>query len=146
MLWKTDGGTSALAQMIAAEYFKDALWDHVAEAAQAVKDKRNVLLDALESEFSDLDGMHWTRPAGGLFLWVTLPPQVDRRRLHALAASRGIVYHLGQSFHTADQDVPYLRLAYGWIDKAAIPEGVRRLAQCVREAMPAASLASSTSS
>jgi 2-aminoadipate transaminase len=134
MLWKTDGGSSALAQMIAAEYFSEALWEHIAEAAQAVKDKRNVLLDALEAEFSDM-GMHWTRPAGGLFLWVTLPEEVDRVRLQELATSRGIVYHLGRSFDPLDRDVPYLRLAFGWIDKDAIPEGIRVLAECVRGAL-----------
>src|SRR5579859_1948226 len=46
MPWKTDGGTSALSQMIAAEYFKGNLWPHVEEGRNAVKDKRNVLLDA----------------------------------------------------------------------------------------------------
>jgi aspartate/methionine/tyrosine aminotransferase len=49
MAWKIDGGTSALSQMIAAEYFKDHLWEHVEEGRNSVKDKRNLLLDALET-------------------------------------------------------------------------------------------------
>lgn len=136
MPWKTDGGTSALSQMIAAEYFSEHLWTHMVDAAQAVKEKRNVLLDALESEFSDL-GMHWTRPDGGLFLWVRLPEEVDRARLQELASARGIHYSTGQAFDAACRDVPYLRLAFGWIDKDLIAEGVHQLSECLRAAMPA---------
>ena len=137
MVWKTDGGTSALSQMIAAEYLADNLWSHMVEAAQAVKDKRNVLLDALETEFSGL-GLHWTRPDGGLFLWISLPAEVDRARLHELATERGITYATGQAFHALGQDVPYLRLAFGWIDKDDIVPGVHKLAECLRAALPSA--------
>jgi 2-aminoadipate transaminase len=134
--WKIDGGTSGLSQMIVAEYFKEQLWEHVEEAALAVKEKRNVLLDALEVEFGDM-GMHWTHPDGGLFLWITLPAAVDRQRLQRLATERGIVYATGQAFHALDQDVPYLRLSFGWIAKEDIAEGVRQLAECVRQSLPA---------
>jgi 2-aminoadipate transaminase len=82
--------------------------------------------------------MHWTRPDGGLFLWVKLPEQVDRVRLQELATARGITYATGQAFHALNEDVAYLRLAFGWIANDDIPEGVRLLAECVREAMPAA--------
>ncbi len=136
--WKIDGGSSGLSQMIAAEYFKDHLWEHVEEGRLAVKDKRNVLLDALESEFGATPGMHWSRPAGGLFVWIKLPKDVDRTRLQELAAARHIIYASGRAFHAYDQDVAYLRLAFGWIDRDDIQEGVRRLAECVREATPAA--------
>ncbi|HEY3063689.1 MAG TPA: PLP-dependent aminotransferase family protein [Chloroflexota bacterium] len=137
MTWKIDGGTSALSQMIAAEYFRDNLWQHVEEGRGSVKDKRNILLDALEAEFSGVEGMHWTRPEGGLFVWIKLPENVDRARLRELATAQGIMYATGQAFHALDQDVPYLRLAFGWIEREDIPKGVRLLAQCVREAMPA---------
>src|SRR4029453_3569436 len=80
MAWKIDGGTSALSQMIAAEYFKDHLWAHVGEGRNSVTHKRNLVLDALAAEFSDVEGMHWTRPAGGLFVWIKLPEDVDRAR------------------------------------------------------------------
>jgi 2-aminoadipate transaminase len=135
MAWKIDGGTSALAQMIAAEYLSAELWEHVEEGRQAVKAKRNALLDCLESEFSGLD-MQWTQPDGGLFVWIRLPAEIDRARLFALCAERGLTLATGQAFHTRGEDVPYLRLAFGWIDLEAIPEGVRVLAACVREAMP----------
>lgn len=137
MPWKTDGGTSMLAQMVAAEYFKDNLWQHIEEGRQSVKDKRNVLLDALEGEFGSVAGMRWSQPDGGLFVWVKLPEDVDRTRLHELAVARGITYATGQAFHALNEDVAYLRLAFGWIEKDDIADGVRALAECVREATPA---------
>jgi 2-aminoadipate transaminase len=136
MPWKMDGGTSMLSQLVAAEYFKDHLWEHIEEGRQSVKDKRNVLLDALETEFGSVPGMSWTRPEGGLFLWVKLPPEVDRVRLQQLAAEAGIVYSTGQAFQAENKDVAYLRLAFGWIERDEIAQGVRALAQCVRAAMP----------
>jgi 2-aminoadipate transaminase len=140
MAWKTDGGTSALSQMIAAEYLSSTMWEHIAEAAAAVKEKRNLLLDALESEFSSND-FTWTTPAGGLFVWIRVPADVDRARLHELASARGITYALGQNFHSLGQDVPYIRLAFGWIDKELIADGVRQLAECVRQASPSTAAA-----
>jgi len=137
MPWKTDGGTSELSQLIAAEYFKDNLWQHVEEGRAAVKRKRNLLLDALESELGRTAGIHWSRPDGGLFVWIRLPDDVDRVRLQALAAAHHITYATGQAFHARGEDVPYLRLAFGWIAAEDIPDGVRLLAECVREAMPA---------
>ena len=137
MPWKMDGGTSMLSQLVAAEYFKDHLWEHIEEGRQSVKDKRNTLLDALEAEFGNVPGMSWTRPEGGLFLWIRLPPEVDRVRLQQLASDAGIVYSTGQAFNATNEDVPYLRLAFGWIDKEEIADGIRALAECVRAAMPA---------
>jgi 2-aminoadipate transaminase len=137
MPWKTDGGTSALSQLIAAEYLKDNLWQHVEEGRAAVKRKRNLLLDALEGEFGRTPGMHWSRPDGGLFVWVRLPDEVDRVRLQELAAAHRITYATGQAFHARGEDVPYLRLAFGWIADKDIADGIRLLADCVREATPA---------
>ncbi len=138
MAWKIDGGTSALSQMIAAEFLSSNLWDHVSVGVGSIKEKRNLLLDTLETEFGGIDGMRWTQPDGGLFVWVKLPEAVDRSVLAQLAAERHITYSTGRAFHAGDQDVPYLRLAFGWIDAADIQPGVQTLASCVREAMPAA--------
>ncbi len=135
--WKIDGGTSALSQMIAAEFFSAHLWPHIELGRTSIKEKRNALLDALETEFGGIDGMHWTQPDGGLFVWVKLPEDVDRARLKDLATARNITYATGQAFHAHEQDVPYLRLAFGWIERDDIPVGVRLLAECVRESLPA---------
>lgn len=135
--WKTDGGTSNLSAMIVAEYFKENLWAHIEEGNTVIKQKRDTLLAALEREFAGTD-VSWTHPDGGLFLWVKLPEEVNRARIQELAKERGIIYATGQAFHSLSQDVPYLRLAFGYIANEDISEGVRQLAECVRAAMPTA--------
>jgi DNA-binding transcriptional MocR family regulator len=60
------GEVMYIGSLIAAEYFSTNLWEHVEEGRAAVKEKRNTLLDALETDFGALDGMHWTKPNGGV--------------------------------------------------------------------------------
>ncbi len=76
------------------------------------------------------------RSISGARILITGASQGIGRALAELAAARGITYATGQAFHALNEDVPYLRLAFGWIDKDDIAEGVRALADCVREAMP----------
>jgi DNA-binding transcriptional MocR family regulator len=68
-----------------------------------------------------------------------MPANVDRHRMWEAAAARGLTYHLGQAFHALGEDVPYLRLAFGWIEKDDIPDGIHLLAELMREHVPAGS-------
>ena len=107
--YRRDGGASTLSAAIVTEYFRETLWDHVAEINRIVKQKRDVMLDQLGRH---PDAFEWfSRPKGGLFIWVKLPDAVDTVACEREAESRGIDYATGRAFHTYDQDVPYLRLA-----------------------------------
>jgi 2-aminoadipate transaminase len=134
--WKIDGGTSSLSAMVVAEYFNEHLWTHIDEANVVIKRKLDVLLESLEREFAGLD-VTWTKPDGGLFVWLRLPAECNRQRIAELDKERGIIYATGQAFHSLGQDVPFLRLAYGFIAEADIPEGVHLMAECVRMSLPA---------
>lgn len=132
---KRDGGTNALASMILAEYFKDHLRSHIETITGVMKQKRDALLEALETHFSALgEGVEWTRPPGGFFVWVRVPEATDTRRALALAGERGIVYAPGQAFSAANEDAPYIRLAFGYPSIDDIREGVPLLAECLRAA------------
>jgi 2-aminoadipate transaminase len=132
MAQKIDGGTTALASMIVAEYFRDHFVDHLARTNALMRQKRDAMLAALAEHWSDLG--NWTRPNGGLFLWLSLPERTDRTHLLELAPTQGVIYAPGRAFHARDEDVPYLRLAFGYPALKDIPEGVARLAGCVRQA------------
>jgi 2-aminoadipate transaminase len=134
LAYKRDGGTTALASMVVAEYFKDSLWTHVAEVCDAVRSKRDTLFAALERELGGL--VEWSRPHGGLFTWIALPEGIDTRAIAERAKERGILYGSGRSFDAADRDVQYLRLAFGFIDEALIPEGIALLGECIEGAAP----------
>jgi 2-aminoadipate transaminase len=137
LAYKRDGGTSALSSMIVAEYFQEHLWEHIAAVCAAVRAKRDVLFSALERELGGL--ADWTRPSGGLFSWIKLPDGIDTPAIARLAKERHLLYGSGRSFDAADRDVSYLRLAFGFIDEALIPDGVALLGECLEGAAPGAS-------
>ena len=66
-----DAGPNTLAAAITAEYLDGRLWEHCEMANRGLKAKRDAMLAALESELGNT--CSWSRPPGGLFIWVRLP-------------------------------------------------------------------------
>jgi 2-aminoadipate transaminase len=131
--YRRDGGASTLSAAIVTEYFREQMWDHVEQINRTVKQKRDLMLDQLGRH---PDAFQWySRPKGGLFIWVKLPDTVDTVACEQLAESRGVEYATGRAFHTYDQDVPYLRLAFGFATLPQIEEGIPLLADCVRSSL-----------
>ncbi len=132
---KMDGGTNALASMIVAEYLGDHLWDHIREVNEVMKARKDALVESLATHFGDLgEEVWWTDPPGGMFVWVRIPSATDTRKALQLAAGRGVYYSLGQSFSAENEDIPYLRIAFGFPTIEDIREGVPILAECIKEA------------
>jgi len=134
-----DGGNSLLAAAVLEAYLREHMWDHVERANAALKEKRDAVFAALEASVGGL--CTWSRPVGGLFIWVGLPADVDRQRLADLAAERHIRYARGAAFHVAGADVPNLRLAFGHCSLDDIREGVPLLGECIRAARSGAAAA-----
>lgn len=127
-----DGGNSLLAAACCASLFRDRLWQHLAVTNAILKEKRDAVFAGLEANAVDL--CTWSRPVGGMFSWIEFPEVVDRVRLMALCAERGIVVARGQGFHIRREDVPAIRLAFGFASLEAIREGVPLLAECIHQA------------
>ena len=130
---KSDGGTGALEQMMLAEYCAARFDTHVSALVGTLRDKLDTLVDALEEEFGAT--AEFERPAGGIFLWVTLPDAVDSLALARAAAAEGVALNPGPEW-SADPDAARsrLRLCFGHPDPDDIREGVRILAEvCHRE-------------
>jgi 2-aminoadipate transaminase len=127
-----DGGNSLLTASVLAEFFRDRLWEHCASTNAALKEKRDALFDGLEASVGDI--CTWSRPVGGLFVWIDLPEDVDLDRLLESAAARGVRCARGRSFHIHGEDVPNIRLAFGQPTVAAIREGIPILGDCVHAA------------
>jgi 2-aminoadipate transaminase len=127
-----DAGSNTLAASIVAEYLGEGLWAHCDAQNATFRHKRDLLSRALDANVADT--CRWSSPAGGLFVWLRLPDDVDRDRLQSLADQRGFRYARGRAFQVDNEDVPYLRLAFGHVSDAMIEEGIPVLAQCIREA------------
>jgi 2-aminoadipate transaminase len=96
------------------------------------RDKRDAMLRALEAEMPP--GTRWTRPQGGLFVWLTLPEGGDAERLLEAAVAEGVAYVAGAPFFVDGSGARTMRLTFAKESAANIEEGVRRLGRAVREA------------
>ena len=127
-----DGGTSALASAIVAEFFMEHLEAHLVKTNAAVGAKCRAVVETLDTHVSDI--CTWTRPRGGLFLWIDLPETTDLDKLRELAAEKGVGFSNGSAFHYANAPVKAIRLAYAYCHVDDIPEGITYLCEAIREA------------
>ena len=123
--------SSPFTQLVAAEYLGGP---HLAEdldiTRKTYKERRDTMLDALEQHFPA--GTQARPPEGGLFLWVTLPPPLDTKAMHARALDAGIAYVSGTAFYPDKRDGRRsMRLNFSYPSIADIEEGMRRLGAVV---------------
>ena len=78
-------------------------------------------------------GVSWTYPEGGLFLWLTLPPVVDTVALYDKALAAGVAYVAGSFFYTDGSHRNTMRLNFSFATDEKIVEGVKRLANAIRQ-------------
>ncbi len=127
-----DAGPNTLASAVTAEYLGDRLWEHVEMANRALVKKRDAMLEALEAELGNT--CSWSRPPGGLFIWVRLPEGSDPARIEAIAAEREVSFSQGALFHVEGKGGPCIRLAFGFARVPDIHEGIARLARSIEAA------------
>lgn len=127
-----DAGSNTFAAAVAAEFYRDGIGAHCDVANPVLKDKRDLLLAALEAELGDQ--CVWSKPVGGLFLWIRLPDDIDMAKLVKVAFERGFYFATGQGFNVTGDVVPYIRLAFGHVPDDLIEAGIPVLAGAVREA------------
>ncbi|MFK7788695.1 MAG: PLP-dependent aminotransferase family protein [Phycisphaeraceae bacterium] len=115
---------------------------HVEVLKQAYAAKIQATLDALQEHFTDMDGVSWTHPTGGLYVWLTLPESVDTSRpgpLFGQAIKQGVLFVPGVYCYPKDptRKAPRntIRLAVGVPNPQQIREGIARLAKAVREVL-----------
>ena len=130
---KSDGGSGALEQMVLAEYCGEHFDAHVAALRKVLRRKAEALMFALKEEFGE--AAQFDDPAGGIFLWVTLPAAVRTTRLAQAALEAGVAINPGGEW-VSDPPIgeQRLRLCFAYPPEDIIREGVARLAEiCHRE-------------
>lgn len=109
----------------------DFLERHVPTIRALYKAQRDAMLEALEQEMTNLD-VQWTRPVGGMFLWVCLPQGMDAQKLLPTAVERGMAFVPGEPFYADDAQSNTLRLSYVTVTPQQIREGIAALAAAIR--------------
>lgn len=118
--------TGSLAQATIFEACQDDFLDeHLPLLRQTYRERRDALLDALAGSMPD--GAHWTTPAGGMFLWVTLPEGTDATALLQAALEQQVAFVPGPAFFANGGGGATLRLNFSHAAPDRIVEGVRRL-------------------
>lgn len=126
----------ALTQAVAAEFCAEGhLHGRIPGIVELYRRKRDAMVAALSRDMPA--GVTWTRPQGGLFLWVTLPEGMDTEQLlRAAVEEEGVAYVVGTGFHADGGGRNAMRLNFSFPSEANIDEGIRRLARLVRKNLP----------
>lgn len=129
-----DLSTPTFNQLIAAEFMRRGLLPAQIERIRRLYGKkRAVMLKALK-EFMPR-GVRWTRPEGGLFLWVKLPAGMNTTALFPHAVEENVAYVVGEAFYCNGKGQNTMRLNFSYPTEEQIVEGVKRLATMVRKHM-----------
>jgi DNA-binding transcriptional MocR family regulator len=118
--------TSSFMQLVGEQYLTGDAWrTNLATLVDIYRSRRDTMLRALPQHFPA--DASWTTPAGGFYVWVTLPEYFDTQAMLAAAVERRVAYVPGTAFYADGSGQNRLRLAFCYPTEADIEEGIRRL-------------------
>lgn len=130
----TDLCSDGLSQYVAAEMLDRGLVDKQIDRITSVyREKRDLMLESMSIYFPQ--AASWTKPKGGIFLWVTMPDGFDATNLVFKSVDRGVAYVPGSNFFTDPSITNHIRLNYSYPSKPDIVEGIRILGELLKEAI-----------
>lgn len=126
----SDLHTGTFAQMVAYETARGGFLDrHVREIRKVYRERRDLMLALMEKHFPP--GVTWTRPKGGLFLWVRLPEGMDSTALLERAIEQKVAFVPGSAFYPHSGGENAMRINFSYMPPDLIEEGIRRLATAI---------------
>lgn len=126
--FKMGGAVNHFAALTIAEYIKSGeLEGHVREQNETLRVKRDAMLAALGENFGD--AATWTRPDGGLYIWLTLPEGTDLEAIQEQAFQEGVGYYSGAMFSPEGRGQNSARLCFGYPTPEQNHQGIAELAR-----------------
>ena len=130
--------TNYFCQKILFRYLKDNDVDaHIRTIRQAYREQRDAMVATIESCFPQ--EVTFTKPDGGMFLWVTLPAGRSTMELFDKALEQNVAFVPGSAFHVKGGGANTLRLNYSNVDVSGIGEGIARLGRIIKKFLNCAS-------
>jgi len=125
---------SNFSQMAIASYLANQPWrEQIASFCALYKVRRDAMLSALDAYFPK--AATWTKPAGGFYVWVTLPPEIDTKAMVPRAIAAKVAYVPGTAFFADGFGSWSLRLSYCYPSPERITQGVMALSKVVEQEM-----------
>jgi 2-aminoadipate transaminase len=127
------GGANPFAAQVVAEYCRRGHWEpHLARLRSVYRMRRDTALSALSRHMPP--DATWTQPAGGFFLWLTLPEQILALHVKRLAKRQGVEIASGTGFFVNPSDGQHnLRLAYSYAAPDELSRGIQILARAIEQ-------------
>lgn len=120
-----------LDQYVAAEFLRSGRLDeNLCKSIELYKGKRDLLLSLLQTYMPE--GVKWTRPEGGLFLFLTLPEGFDAVKFYDKALGAGVAYVAGEFFYPDRRGKNTMRLNFSFMSPERMTEGLKLLADLLR--------------
>lgn len=124
--------TAQLTQMVVHEVVKDGFLDqHIPTIRKLYGDQCQVMLDAMAEHFPA--SVTWTRPEGGMFIWVTLPKNVDAMKLLDQSLAARVAFVPGAPFYANEPATNTLRLSFVTVPPERIREGIAILGKLIKD-------------
>ncbi|HBI71003.1 MAG TPA: 2-aminoadipate aminotransferase [Massilia sp.] len=126
--------TAQLTQMVVYDVVKDGFLDqHIPTIRTLYGNQCQAMLDAMDQHFPKQ--VSWTRPEGGMFIWVTLPKRIDAMKLLDQAIAARVAFVPGAPFYATDPETNTLRLSFVTVPPERIREGIAILGQLIAAAL-----------
>ncbi|WP_121433426.1 PLP-dependent aminotransferase family protein [Actinomadura pelletieri] len=123
---------SNFSQLAVREYLATQPWrEQIKDFRELYRTRRDAMLESLDQLMPD--GCTWTRPAGGFFVWLTLPEGLDAKAMAPRAIAERVAYVPGTGFYADGTGHRHMRLSYCFPEPHRIKEGIRRLAAVVEQ-------------
>ncbi len=124
--------TTPTLQLATAEFLRRGLLqNHIKRMIDVYRHKRDLMIQNLAKYMPQ--GVTWTHPQGGLFLWLTLPKHIDATKLLPKAIENKVAYVAGVDFYPDGNVFNDLRLNFSYSTPEQIEEGLKRLAQTIKD-------------
>lgn len=126
----TDLHSNAFSQQVLHRFLCDNSLDAHLEKIKEVYGRQRAAMEAALARHCP-PGVSYTRPEGGMFLWLTLPPSVSAMALFDEAIKEKVAFVPGAPFYVRPEIQNTLRLSFSCVDEATIEEGVKRLCRAL---------------
>lgn len=128
----TDLCTPVFDQAVAAKYLEKGLFEkNHNKTIELYRGKRDHILACFEKYMPQ--GVHWTKPEGGLFLFVSLPEGYDTTELFNVAIKENVAFVIGEAFHCDGSGRNTMRINFSYMNEERTEEGVKRLAKAIEK-------------